>query len=931
MTDGPTITAQDDPLGIAFEALQGDDPLIQSAKQLIWRRLWARDNVVAWINMTAEMPALRKSLHYALPQDDVELLENIKMVAEKFGNSPSAFLIIELANERIERCQSISSDSVPPKTDPAGSTSPASARPEPPRLKAQRSMIESDGLRYRPINVPSAVLYPWVFDYTPLGVIRVDTEGRCEYANRKFAAISGEPSFQGHNIRELFPDEQNGAIIEEQLKIRFEQRRPDDYDIVLTRLDNRRSVHVRVAATPVLDSTGRAVGAIAIFRELTYELAVKRITQAIATCQNSEELLGAVSNEIRQLIPFDQLHVSAYSRDKQYVRSLFSDPRVDPKFKVRWFKMSPAMAKFASNLDISKIEDMDEYYSQPGFITLKPEDLKKQGWLDRPRSLLRCPVARRGRVVASLSIGRRRPNSFSDANYELFNSLPIREAVTMALYLEDKQNLKFRLDLMGSIFKDWGDQEKVASVIVHQLLEHNDWDHAAFFHVDEKRQEIRLLSQKAKNDDPGFLLPTNYQQQLNSGVLGFVYRSQQAVNIGDLAHDAQFNDIAMRGFKSEILSELCLPIVLGDRVCWMLNLEDSRENAFSSEEVADLEIILDELKNLLEGVLARHFVETTIDSASDAIIAVDGAGCVIRANPAVEGLLGYSPKELKGRTFLFLLDSRRLLDEVTDGRRLFCEQVNLKRKDGTEVAVLLSASPLPQALGGAVFLARDLSLMKRLKELEYLGRMYQEIAIQTKTPLSLAFSWLQTIEGKDKETVDKINRELQKVQLTYDRLALYEESEGFMPFHEMLLKISEVISRLLDTVPESERHKIDVTLEPNLPLIRGDLYQLTFCLRTILSYLIRFVPQNGHIQVRVSREGRGLCIRIIGFLPSPDDVGIQPESATWIAQVLADMALGEKVIRSFVERHHGIYYQPKKHQDFTEFRIDLPSSDAAVP
>jgi PAS domain-containing protein len=48
------------------------------------------------------------------------------------------------------------------------------------------------------------LLSPWVFDYTPLGVIQVDIQGQCEYANRKFASIAGEPNFKGHNLRELF-------------------------------------------------------------------------------------------------------------------------------------------------------------------------------------------------------------------------------------------------------------------------------------------------------------------------------------------------------------------------------------------------------------------------------------------------------------------------------------------------------------------------------------------------------------------------------------------------------------------------------------------------------------------------------------------------------------------------------------------------------
>src|SRR5271166_6506841 len=110
MIEGGDDKTPEDPLGIAYQALRGDDPLIQSAKQQIWRRLWARDNVEAWINTFADMPALSKFLHRALPQGDVELLEEIKIVAEKFSNAPSAFFIIGLVNDRLERCRNINAE-----------------------------------------------------------------------------------------------------------------------------------------------------------------------------------------------------------------------------------------------------------------------------------------------------------------------------------------------------------------------------------------------------------------------------------------------------------------------------------------------------------------------------------------------------------------------------------------------------------------------------------------------------------------------------------------------------------------------------------------------------------------------------------------------------------------------------------------------------
>jgi PAS domain S-box-containing protein len=492
----------DDPLAIAYEVLKGDDPLVRSAKQHIWRRLWVRDTIDAWINRSGEVPAFNTSLHHALPTDDLELLEDIKLFAETFGDASSpAFTIVELANERIKRYQGADTEGVTrEQTGAPGGNSPPSGESDAKSRGPAACIgpIDPGRARHQSISVPPSVLYPRVFDSTPLAVIKVDTQGTCEYANRRFASIAGAGNFEGHNVRELFLDDQSRSIIEEEFEKRFTERRTGDYEVVLTRLDNKRRIHVRVASTPILDSAGRPVGAIAIFRELTFERVIKRITYAIATSQTSGDLLRAVANEVRKLIPFDQLNVSIYGSDKRYVRALFADPSWDAKLKIRWYKMSPAMAKFAAQQDVIRVGDMETYYSQPGFIDSNQENLKSQGWHDRPRSLLRCPVLRKGRVAASLSIGRRKANSFTDPEYELFSSLPLREAVTMALYLEDRQNLKFRLDLMGSIFKDWNNQEKVASVIVQQLLEHHDWDHAAFFMSMKKGRKSGCSAKKPK-------------------------------------------------------------------------------------------------------------------------------------------------------------------------------------------------------------------------------------------------------------------------------------------------------------------------------------------------------------------------------------------------------------------------------------------------
>lgn len=797
-------------------------------------------------------------------------------------------------------------------------------------------MYPADNKEPTPVQLPSdsalnLMANLEVFDIFPLPVVAIDTHGRCVYSNKKFAEISGIERFRDHHVKELFPGDENQRIVEEQLKKRFENLQPDEYDATATRLADCREIPVRIASTPVVNSSGKVLGAIAIFRELTVEQAVARVDKAIGGQHDTKGLLETISLEITKLIPFQRLHVSVYSNDFQHVRSLYSYPYTESGWpKIRWYKMSNAMARFAANEEVVLIDDMDKYYKDPNFLEADAEILKSKGWADRSRSLLRRPLVVEGQVVASISIGRGQPNSFNRTDEEVFRALPFDRGLNMALYFEAKKDLQFRLGLMKNIFDNWENQEQVAAVIVQRLLDRHDWDHAAFFQVDEKRREARLLSQKAKLDDPTFLLPRDYRQSLEKGILGHVYQAKKLVNIGNIERDDQFAETVVRGFDAKIRSELCLPVVLNNRVSWMLNLEDTRENAFSADEVREVDTILDELKNLLSGVMARHFLDATIASASDAVIVVDGGGQIIRVNSAVEKLLGFSQTELQDKPFLQVFGSKRLLGEVIEGRRLNSEQSELRSKAGVSVPVLLSASPLPQALRGAVFLARDLSLVKRLEELEYLGRMYREIAMQTKTPLSLAFSWLSQLKDQERDpqvlqVLQALCSELDKVELTYDRLALYEQNQGLLPFTEMMLKLSEIKNRVLDTFPNIEKVKILSNIDDSFPPIRGDIYQLTFCCRTVLSYLIRFVPEKQHIRFDAIFDGRRIAICISGFLPTASDFDYRGRGNEWLPRILLNIALGEQIIRSFIQRNNGWYYEPVRNNETIEFRFELPA------
>jgi hypothetical protein len=89
----------------AYSLLAGiDDPVVQHTRKHIWRRIWAIENLQEWFQKLTDEPKFAKILYQAIPYDDVELLQEIKSIANNADESSSSF-IVGLINERLERCR----------------------------------------------------------------------------------------------------------------------------------------------------------------------------------------------------------------------------------------------------------------------------------------------------------------------------------------------------------------------------------------------------------------------------------------------------------------------------------------------------------------------------------------------------------------------------------------------------------------------------------------------------------------------------------------------------------------------------------------------------------------------------------------------------------------------------------------------------------
>jgi PAS domain S-box-containing protein len=115
-----------------------------------------------------------------------------------------------------------------------------------------------------------------------------------------------------------------------------------------------------------------------------------------------------------------------------------------------------------------------------------------------------------------------------------------------------------------------------------------------------------------------------------------------------------------------------------------------------------------------------------VEYSDDAIIGKTLDGTITSWNPAAERMYGYSRDEIIGESILLLTPRNRtheitaMLARIRAGERVEHHHTTRVRRDGTEIPVSLTASPIRDADGGIIgvsTIARDLTTQEAASEL----------------------------------------------------------------------------------------------------------------------------------------------------------------------------------------------------------------------
>jgi PAS domain S-box-containing protein len=116
------------------------------------------------------------------------------------------------------------------------------------------------------------------------------------------------------------------------------------------------------------------------------------------------------------------------------------------------------------------------------------------------------------------------------------------------------------------------------------------------------------------------------------------------------------------------------------------------------------------------------YMAAIVESSDDAIISKDLNGIIASWNAGAERLFGYTATEVIGKSVTILIPQGRMdeepyiLERIRRGERIDHYETVRRRKDGSEVDISLTVSPIRDKSGkviGASKIARDISERKR--------------------------------------------------------------------------------------------------------------------------------------------------------------------------------------------------------------------------
>jgi two-component system sensor kinase FixL len=354
-----------------------------------------------------------------------------------------------------------------------------------------------------------------------------------------------------------------------------------------------------------------------------------------------------------------------------------------------------------------------------------------------------------------------------------------------------------------------------------------------------------------------------------------------------------------------------------------------------------------------------------VESSDDVILSKSLDGTVMSWNAAAERIFGYTAEEMIGKSISVIIPPDRLHEEdeilrrVRAGEQTKRYETVRRRKDGTEIIVSLTVSPIRDAGGavvGASKIARDVTEQRNaearastlrselfhVSRLSAMGRMTAAIAHEVNQPLTAVTNYVNAAKKilaplAADETVNRAREFMEKAAAQTLRAGgiirnlrdFVEKRESGREPHDLNRIVEEAVALGLAGIAEGNL-KVRLDLDGSIGPVLIDKIQMQQVLLNLIRNSIEAMAsskerrlvlstgadQPGFVQMTIADSGPGLPAEVVRRL-------FQPFTTT----KENGMGIGLNICQSIVENHGGHIWLLPDGSVGAAFRVRLPLAD----
>ncbi|MBI5928060.1 MAG: GAF domain-containing protein [Chloroflexi bacterium] len=476
-------------------------------------------------------------------------------------------------------------------------------------------------------------------------------------------------------------------------------------------------------------------------------------------------------------------------------------------------------------------------------VILNPDFLPNP-LLPDTRSEMALPMIVGGQVIGVLDVQSDQLDNFSADDIQVQSTLASQLAVAVAnaSAFQSANERAAELALVNELGVE------MTSILDPDLLVHRvgeevarsfDLYHIHIFVADESGQELVLATGNGRA--PCLHIDKDYRIRLDEE-MSLVTRAameRRSLMAGNVTEEPYF---LSSPFLPNTRSELCLPMIVGEQLVGVIDIQSDKLNSFKDEDILILSTLASQIATAISNARAFQNVEAAraevsriFNLSADMIGSAGFDGYFKSLNPAWTKNLGWSIEELSSKPFVEFVhpdDRQRTLDEYASEMEKGSPTISFENryqcKDGSYRWISWNATPI---LDEAVtyFVARDVTGQKDTERRE---RLANELGQQ--------LSSLLQQEELLKETVEQLS---QAFGYYHTQIYLVDEDGKRLVLSEGVGRAGEIMKQQQHSIPlRAERSLVaragrsmqpvvaeDVALDPNylpnplLPYTRAEI------------------------------------------------------------------------------------------------------------